>query len=208
MKKIIYLSFMALLFTISSHTAHAALVGSLHVGSKGGEVSEMQQFLATNSRIYPAGTVDGSFGPNTKFAVGQFQVSYDLVQDGYAGVNTIAKMNSVMASGLGLDLTVPSMSDVTVQTNNNAATIGWTTMEAARGQVFYSTSPIQANEEEMHGQLPYIGGSVAVNTDAAQTSQSVTIQNLQPHTLYYYINRAIDNSGNVSMNLQKTFQTN
>lgn len=186
--------------------AHAMISGDLQVGSRGSQVTELQQFLATNSDIYPAGIVSGYYGTLTQAAVVQFQVAYGISQVGRVGPITRSKINEIMASGLGLDTHAPTMSNISVQTTNTGATLNWTTNEGARGQVFYDTSPIQSNEETRQGQLAYIGGTLS-NNAGLSASQTVSVSGLHPNTLYYYIARAIDGSQNYSVSLMNSFRT-
>jgi len=203
-------TFLALLI-VSSAMAHAAIDSHMSVGSTGSDVTQLQQFLATNSQIYPAGIVSGYYGSLTQAAVVQFQVAYGIPQVGQVGPITEAKVNNIMASGFGLNTTAPTISNLSVsQVNPTSAEINWTTDKLARGQVFYSTSPIQANEATGPYQLPYIGGAAAaVNSNVGvSNTQFVELSGLQPNTFYYFIIRAIDNSGNVSMSKTQSFQTN
>jgi len=207
-------AFLALLFVSSAALplAHAAITASeLSVGSTGSQVTQLQQFLATNSQIYPSGIVTGYFGPLTQAAVTQFQVAYGIDQVGQVGPITSAKINNIMASGFGLDTTVPYVSNLTVgQLNPTSAVISWNTDTLALSQVFFSLSPIQTNEATGVYQIPYIGGNGAnSNTDVSVgTNHSVQLTGLQPNTLYYYIVRSIDQSGNVTMSTPHSFQTN
>ena len=203
---------MAILFVsaVAMPKAQAAITSQLDLGSRGANVSQLQQFLATNYSIYPQGIVSGYFGALTAAAVTQFQVNYDLDQVGRVGPQTMAKINNIMASGLGLDTSAAIISNLSVNTSTNGATINWTTSELARGQVFYDTSVPRTDEATGHNQLPYIGGipaSVNNNTDVRST-QSVTLTGLQANTVYYYVVRTIDNSGNVSMTMPYYFRTN
>jgi len=188
--------------------ADAAITGQLDIGSTGSNVTQLQQFLATNPSIYPAGTVSGYFGPLTQAAVVQFQVAYGIPQAGRVGPATQAKINDIMSSGFGLDTNAPIMANESTQESRNSATVNWTTNELARGQVYYDTSPIQSNEATGHAQQAYVSGTSAPNNTDVRNSQSVTIQGLQANTLYYYLTRAIDNSGNVTMTMPSTFHTN
>jgi len=115
-----------------------------------------------------------------------------------------------MASGLGLDNTAPIMSNLSVsQVNPTTAMIGWITNKPVQGQVFYSTSPIQTNESTGGFQLPYIGGEAAANSNVGvSNSPSIQLSGLQSNTFYYFIVRSIDQSGNVSMSITQSFQTN
>ncbi len=194
--------------SIGLQSADAAISSQLDLGSTGSDVTQLQQFLAGNRQIYPAGTVSGYFGPLTQAAVVQFQAAYDIPQVGRVGPATQSKINDIMSSGFGLDVDAPVMMNASVQTGRNATTINWTTNEVARGQVFYDTFPIRSDESTMHAQQAYVSGTNAPNNTDVRNSQAVTIQGLQPNTLYYYLSRAVDKSGNVSMTLPNTFRTN
>lgn len=201
--------FAALVLTsfLGIHSAQAAITAELELGSRGGEVTELQQFLATNAKIYPEGIVSGYFGALTKAAVIQFQVAYDISQVGRVGPQTMAKINDIMSSGFGLDTSAPTMANASLQTRRNDATINWTTNEFARGQVYYDTFPIRSDETMKHAELAYVSGTSAPNNTDVRSTQSVVIQGLTSNTLYYYLARAIDNSGNVTMTLSNTFRT-
>jgi len=112
-----------------------------------------------------------------------------------------------MLSGFGLDISAPSVSNVNVQANRNSATISWSTNESARGQLYYDTTVVQSNESSFRGDQAYVSGVLAINSSGVGYSQSITIQNLQPNTVYYYLIRAVDNSGNITLVLPKAFQT-
>ena len=202
---------MLALLAISPVMAHAALTSQMGVGSKGGDVTQLQQFLATNSQVYPSGMVTGYYGALTQAAVTQFQVVYGISQVGNVGPITEAKINNIMASGLGLDNFAPVMGNLSVsQVNPTSVVINWTTNKPARGQVFYSTSPIQADAATGVYQLPYIGGNAAAanSNTSVSNNQSIQLSGLQANTFYYFITRAIDASGNVSMSMPQSFQTN
>lgn len=212
MKKMIYIggimagALFVSLFGVEN--AHAALSSELDFGSTGSEVTELQQFLSTNSLIYPAGMVTGYFGPLTQAAVRQFQANYDIAQVGRVGPITMAKINDIMSSGFGLDTSAPIMSNASIQTNSTNATVNWTTNELARGQVYYDTFPIRSDEGFRRAQQAFVSGASAPNNTDVRNTQSVTILGLQPNTLYHYITRAVDNSGNYTMTLSNTFHTN
>src|SRR3989344_319891 len=48
----------------------------LQIGSKGEDVTKLQQCLAKDKEVYPEGTVSGTFGPSTRQAVIKFQEKY------------------------------------------------------------------------------------------------------------------------------------
>lgn len=199
---------LALSVFFGAHQVNAALTSELDFGSRSDDVTELQQFLASNAMIYPAGLVTGYFGPLTQAAVMQFQASYGIPQVGRVGPMTQAKINDIMSSGFGLDTSAPIKANASIQTTRTGATINWTTNELARGQVYYDTFPIRSDESNRHAQQAYVSGTSAPNNSDVRNTQSVSIQGLQPNTLYYYLTRAVDNSGNVSMTLSNTFRTN
>lgn len=200
---------LAVIFVFSATVpkAQAALSGQLGLGSKGNNVTQLQEFLATNSSIYPEGLVTGYFGPMTAAAVVQFQAAYDIPQAGRVGPMTLDKINAVMAAGFGLDVNGPDMTGTYLQPSRTAATIGWNTNEAARGQVYYDVNPIRSDESTGHAQAAYVSGTQATTDSNVHNTQAINVQNLQPNTLYYYMTRSIDNSGNVSMTMPNTFRT-
>lgn len=202
----IFLTIIMTSFAITQ-SANASITSQLSFGSRGSQVTELQQFLATNSIIYPEKIVSGYFGPLTKNAVLQFQAVYDIPQVGTVGPMTRSKINNIQSSGLGLDINAPAMSNISLQANRNSATVNWTTNEPARGQLYYDTTPVQLNEATKYGERPYISGILATNTNEHVYSHSIMIQNLQPNTLYYYVTRSIDDSGNISITLPNTFRT-
>ncbi len=203
---------LAIIFIVGAQVpkAHAALINELDFGSRGSEVTQLQEFLATNPMIYPAGIVSGNFGPLTRSAVAQFQLAYDLPQVGRVGPMTRAKINEIMSSGFGLDTSAPNMDNKSMQIGRNDATINWTTNELAQGQVYYDLSPIRSDEASGHTrqETSYVSGTSVPNNAGVRTAQSVVISGLQPNTPYYYFTRAIDNSKNVNVTLSKMFRTN
>ena len=148
--------------------------------------------------IYPEGLVTGYYGPLTASAVSQFQAAYGLPQVGRVGPMTLAKLDSIVSSGLGLDTAAPVMSAPQILPGRTSATLSWNTNELSRARVFYSTVPISAIETDANFTEPAISGTV-IDSAAFQYSQSVTIPNLNPSTMYYYMVESIDRSGNVSV---------
>lgn len=63
----------------------------------GSEVSCLQQFLKNQgAAIYPEGLVTGNFGNLTKQAVIRFQGKYGILQTGFVGPLTRAKINQML----------------------------------------------------------------------------------------------------------------
>ncbi|OGY59409.1 MAG: hypothetical protein A3F24_00940 [Candidatus Colwellbacteria bacterium RIFCSPHIGHO2_12_FULL_44_17] len=76
---------------------------ALTVGSKGDDVTALQEFLKSQGTdIYPEGLVTGYYGGLTKAAVGRFQMKQGIVTSvsdpgyGYVGPKTRAKLNSLL----------------------------------------------------------------------------------------------------------------
>ena len=189
-------------------TAFAAISSPIDFGARGSNVTELQTFLASNPSIYPEGLVTGYFGPLTQKAVQRFQAAQGIVSSGTPGTTgygrvgplTAARINLLMGSGGNVSWdTVPVMSTPMVQYSNTTGTFTWTTNEATQGQVFWSTSPIIADEATGPRQQPYVSGTLALDAGGLQTSHTVTVSNLQPNTLYYYLVRVVDAVGNVTM---------
>lgn len=186
----------------------APLTSQMGVGSRGSSVTNLQTFLASDHNIYPEAMVTGYYGGFTRAAVVQFQNQYEIPMVGVVGPMTLARMNSVIAAGYGIDVYAPSIYNVSTSTTVNSATFNWATNESTRGKVYYSTSPFTMQEAVGSFQEPSIMGGSNVLTANMQTNQSVTIPNLQSHTTYYYIIQAQDASGNVSVTLRSTLTTN
>jgi len=74
---------------------------NLGFGMRSSDVYRLQQLLATDSEVYPDGTVSGYFGPMTKEAVQRFQIKYGVVSSdkdtgyGLVGPKTRAKLQEV-----------------------------------------------------------------------------------------------------------------
>jgi len=192
-------------FTVSANTPLTSYLG---YGSTGADVYNLQTFLASNSDIYPAGLVTGYYGPLTQAAVQQYQLSYGISMVGAVGPITLASVNNTMSRRYGIDVYGPTIYSVSVQPSQNTAQINWTATGYASGVVFYSTYPFSVAEAVGNFSNPSILGGLNASTAYAANGQSITLTNLQSNTTYYYIIRATDASGNVSVSGQTTFVTN
>ena len=200
-------------------SARAAITSSLDRGSTGAQVTELQTFLSGNVNFYPSGLVTGYFGALTEGGVQKFQVSESIVTSGTpattgygrVGPTTMARINAqnggIVVSNGNWDR-VPIMSTVAVSKTNTTATFSWNTNEVTTGQVYWSTSYIQSDEATGPRQMPFIGGALALDAGGMQTNHTVTVSNLQPNTVYYYVVRNIDAGGNITMTNPVTFITN
>lgn len=195
------------------------LTAQLDYGQTSNNVTNLQIFLASNPNIYPQGRVTGYFGPLTKSAVMNFQNAYGIPQVGRVGPATLAKINSLIASGVGLggaggigygnNTISPMIGSVSLTKTNTSVTIGSFTSEPTKTMIYYSTSPFQLAEATSQFSRPTIvGGTVTLQTTAYQNNQSTTITNLQPQTNYYYMIEAVDADGNFSYTWPALFATN
>jgi peptidoglycan hydrolase-like protein with peptidoglycan-binding domain len=196
----------ALSLTIGFTFAHAASLSTqMGIGSTGGDVTSLQTYLAANPDLYPEGLVTGYFGSLTQAAIQRFQAAQSIVSSGTpattgygrVGPTTLARLNQLMGS-TGNQAIVPVLGNTDVQYGRTGATITWMTNEATQGQVFFDTVSIRADEATAPHQQPYISGTLASDT-RMQASHAVTLSGLQPNTTYFYLVRAIDSDGNISI---------
>lgn len=71
---------------------------NIYFGIKNSSVSTLQSDLSNDSSIYPEKLVTGYFGSLTLRAVKRFQVKYGIIQTGYVGPLTRAKLNELYGS--------------------------------------------------------------------------------------------------------------
>lgn len=207
----------ATLLSIGSAQAYNfnLLTGQLDYGQTSNNVTNLQTFLASSPTIYPQGLVTGYFGPLTKSAVMNFQNAYGISQVGRVGPQTLAKINSLIMSGVALtggttnSTIAPTIYSVSVNTSNASANVNWATNENTVAKVYYSPFQFQLAEAVNSYSKPTItGGTTTTQTTSFQTSHIVTLQNLSPHTMYYYIIEATDADGNLSYTWPTVFTTN
>ena len=78
------------------------LTNNLTIGSRGGDVASLQTFLVSKGFLtLPAGVTTGYFGQLTKSAVMKYQASVGVMQSGFFGPLTRAKINSSMSMSSG-----------------------------------------------------------------------------------------------------------
>jgi peptidoglycan hydrolase-like protein with peptidoglycan-binding domain len=214
MKKSIGLAAFVLVSFLGVQSASAMITSQLDLGDTGSNVTELQSYLSETT-FYPAKLVTGYFGSLTQGGVQKFQVSQGIVSSGSpvttgygrVGPITLNALNSAMGAGsVSIDMS-PILSTPTVQVSSTNATVFFSTNEATKGQVYYDTVSLASNEASGPRQLPFVSG-LFVSDNAGQLTHSITLTNLQPNTTYYYLTRAIDNNGNMSMTLQNSFRTN
>ena len=196
-------------FFLSAQDANAQTFSStMKQGSRGGEVTQLQTFLASNNSIYPQGLVTGYYGSLTSSAVEQFQLRYGLEADGIVGPRTRAVMNAVVTLGQGIDLSAPMINNVNTQTTNSGATVTWQTNEGARSKIYYSPTPLAVHEVAPSPYVsPSISGTQVVQNTGLGSSNQISLTGLNPNTNYYYAVESIDASGNVSVSWPTFFRT-
>lgn len=215
---VLVLAFSFLLSGFAKADTYVLLTAQLDYGQTSNNVTNLQEFLSSNPTIYPQGLVTGYFGSLTKSAVMNFQNAYGISQVGRVGPQTLAKINSLISSGVGLtgigggsygnSTIAPRIYSIAVNPSSNSATITWTTDEPTKAQVYYSATPFQIAEATTNFAEPTItGGSETTRTAILQQFQNVSLLNLQPHTMYYYMLEATDGDGNLSYTLPTTFTT-
>lgn len=197
--------------------AGAAITSSLELGVSGSQVTELQQFLATDANIYPSGLITGYFGSLTQAAVQRFQAAQGIVSSGSpsttgygrVGPATRARINALMGGGVSVGTwdTVPVLSTPIVQNFGTSATVTWSTNEGTLGELYFDTVALRADEATGPNQKPYVSGSLVTINGGYQINHSANLQNLQPNTTYYYLVRNVDTAGNLSMILPTTFRT-
>lgn len=191
----------------TSHADFSPLNSQMGFGARSNDVTALQTFLASNPTIYPSGMITGYYGSLTQAAVAQFQAHYGIDQVGRVGPTTLARMNMVINSGTGLDVTAPVIMNSGTQNILGGVMINSTTDTNAQTRIFYSTTPLQMTEATTGFTSPTISGSSTVASSIG-VSQSITLSSLLPNTTYYYVIVANDAAGNVSVTNQNTFRTN
>ncbi|MDP3762806.1 MAG: peptidoglycan-binding protein [bacterium] len=77
--------------------AATGLTRELGSGSKGDDVTALQEFLAKDKDIYPEGSATGYYGSLTTAAVRRFQAKYGISQVGRVGPATLKQLQELMS---------------------------------------------------------------------------------------------------------------
>jgi peptidoglycan hydrolase-like protein with peptidoglycan-binding domain len=190
----------------SSAQVSGTFTSQMGIGSRGAQVTLLQQFLAQDPTLYPEGLVTGYYGSLTAKAVRNFQARYGISMVGRVGPITLARLNAVNTGGsTSFDNEAPTIFNVGVSTNAGGfATVGLATTENARSKVYYSTSPLAMSEAQSERTEPVISGQVSLNSNLLTTS-TVSLSGLNTGSTYYYVVVAVDAAGNVSVTRPATF---
>lgn len=178
----------------------ATYTRQIDLGMTGADVTSLQQFLATDSTIYPEASVTGYYGALTAAAVGRYQAKNGLASVGRVGPATLALLNGTSGGDVSLgygDVSAPVLQTEAVVASRTSVTMNWYTNEPAFAHVMYGTywPFLFANAPSVSG----LGG--------ASTYQSVTINDLNPNSTYYYVLQSTDATGNVNQTIGKSFKT-
>ena len=76
----------------------AQLIITLKPGMTHEQVKLLQVLLASDSTVYPEGTVSGFFGNKTRNAVKRFQKNHGISQTGFVGPMTRNELNKMLTS--------------------------------------------------------------------------------------------------------------
>ena len=176
---------------------------TLKVGSKGADVTSLQQFMASGQDIYPSGLTTGYFGSLSKAAAIQLQLAYDLTPDGIVGRNTINKINNVIGVGQGMDISAPIIYNFSASPSARSLYINFTSNEPVKTTVFYDTNPISWTDSTMAYGVPMISGATSID-NSFSSSKQITLSNLSANSNYYYVVMTTDSSGNISVTSPRT----
>src|SRR3989344_5447972 len=166
--KIVLIAVSAALIAAPLLASADALNRQLEVGIRGDDVSVLQTFLAGDATLYPQGLITGYFGFLTKAAVSNFQSRNGLPAVGRVGPMTLPVLNLQIAQGMG-DRASASITAVGVGVSNTSASVSWSTNEAAKGVVYYSTSPLTTYERTNSVD---VSGSAVMTDTTFSTSQN------------------------------------
>lgn len=190
--------------------AHADLTSVLRFGSRGAQVTQLQNFLATSPTIYPQALVTGYFGSLTKAAVVRYQTAHQLAADGIVGPITRARINTEIGEGgmgTGADIMEPTISNLMVNSvTASSASFTWYTGENSVGKIYYSNTPLTGYDSDTAPNGFVLSGTIASENNAT-TNHSITISGLSSHTTYYYRAISIDSAGNAAASLQGSIVT-
>ena len=80
---------------------------ALRLGTRGDEVTQLQEFLKQFPDIYPQGLVTGYFGSLTETAVRKFQEKQGIESIGVVGPKTLSQLNKLVTEGAGASGVIP-----------------------------------------------------------------------------------------------------
>jgi hypothetical protein len=209
---VLYSALVVAFFATATYAHAAVLTQQLDFGMTNADVASLQTFLAADTTIYPQGLVTSYFGLLTKAAVINFQTRNGISPVGRVGPITLSAINNQMTgTGSSLDTidgagkvlnygpAQPILSNFVVSKTSNSATITWNSNMPTASRVMYSTV----------WPFNYRTAPSVVGAGSPSYSQSVTLNNLQSNTTYFYVAESIDVFGNFSWSTNGvSFKTN
>ena len=165
-----------------------------------------QAFLALDTSLYPQGLVTGYFGSLTKAAVARFQTRNGISAVGRVGPATLPVLNAQMGNTGTNQSIAPTISNMNISLGSNNATVSYNTNIAARGTVYYSSSPL--NVYETLNDVVVTGANVASTDTNLSNSKAITLSGLQSNTTYFYMVYTTNAAGNVTVSVPSSFRTN
>ena len=155
-----------------------SLTRALRQGMSGSDISALQTFLASDSAIYPEGTVSGYFGPLTQAAVERLQRKHGIVSSGNpdtSGYGMVGPATRAVIASVCSGSTTPPPSSQPLVPGMNCSQSG-VTMASGSTREFYSVS--QAS-------------NVSTCTASAQTRQCISGA-LSGSATYQYANCTVE----------------
>lgn len=158
-------------------------MGNLNVGSRGSQVSQLQQILKQFG-YYP-GPVDGVFGPQTKNAVNTFQTDTGIKQDGIFGPVTQSKLLEWQANPIKAQLNDPIVKDAMKNDPNLAQSLNALQVEGG------NRANMVASAAELGKKGYYLGSGFTVDPQKMQQFYDAAKKELDPafnESLQFYQN--------------------
>jgi len=157
--------------------------GNLNVGSRGSQVSQLQQILKQFG-YYP-GPVDGVYGPQTKSAISTFQNDTGIKQDGIFGPITQSKLLEWQADPLKAHMSDPIIKDAMQKDPNLAQSLSALQQEGG------NRANMVATAAELGKKGYYLGNGFTVDPQKMQTFYDAAKKELDPafnEGLQFYAN--------------------
>lgn len=149
---------------------------TLRPGSSGEDVTRLQQYLASDSALYPEGQITGYYGGLTVGAVRRFQVLHGIVSDGtpettgfgLVGTKTRAVLNTLLCSPeITTTTTLPVPATPHAESNSPEGNSILPQLDAtSSAPAALATNAPQTNSPEVHSIVPK-PVSIQVNTSGA-----------------------------------------
>lgn len=135
-------------------SASCSAIGAMGPGSSGADVTQLQQFLARDSSIYPEGIISGFYGSLTQAAVQRFQAKNAIVSSGSPSTTGYGRVGPKTLAAL-----IAQCGGTSSSTNGGNDTVGG----------FIQVSPIS-------GSAPlYVSVETSVNTTNSCAAATYTL---------------------------------